>query len=144
MLLSKSFGYALRGILYVALMDKDGRKVQLDEIAGKLSVPRYFLAKIMKKMVKEKILNSARGPYGGFFLNNKTQEIRLIQLVEITDGLSLFDSCVLRLGSCNAINPCPLHNHMSNLRSEVLERFSNTTIGDLVRSGNDDFLRSIA
>ena len=69
MFLSKSFGYALRGVLYVALIDKEKRKVRLDEIAEKLSVPRHFLAKIMKTMVKESVLQSTKGPYGGFCLD---------------------------------------------------------------------------
>ena len=43
MFLSKFFGYALRGILYVALMQDEKRKVQIDEIANKLSVPRHSL-----------------------------------------------------------------------------------------------------
>lgn len=84
MIFSKSFGYALRGILYVALEEKQKKKVQLDEIAGKLGVPRYFLGKVMKRLVKEGILDSLKGPYGGFYLNENTLQTRLIQLVEIT------------------------------------------------------------
>ena len=115
MFLSKSFGYALRGVLYIALVDKEGRKVQLDEIAEKLSVPRHFLAKIMKMMVKEGILSSTKGPYGGFYLNEVTLKTKLIQLVKITDGVEQFNICVLSLRKCNSKNPCPLHFQMLKL-----------------------------
>jgi Rrf2 family transcriptional regulator, iron-sulfur cluster assembly transcription factor len=43
MIFSKSFGYALRSVLYVALVKDEKEKTQLDEIAGALNVPRYFL-----------------------------------------------------------------------------------------------------
>ena len=84
MVFSKSFGYALRGILYVAMVNEDKTRVQLEEIAGKLAVPRYFLGKVMKKIVKGGVLNSLKGPYGGFYVNNKTMNIPLLKLIEIT------------------------------------------------------------
>jgi Rrf2 family protein len=68
MFLSKSFGYALRGILYIAVMQDENRKVQIDEIATKLSVPKHFLGKIMQQVVKAGLLKSTKGPYGGFSL----------------------------------------------------------------------------
>ena len=56
MFLSKSFGYALRGILYIAVMQDEHRKVQIDEIATKLSVPKHFLGKILQQIVKADLL----------------------------------------------------------------------------------------
>lgn len=144
MFLSKSFGYALRGVLYVALADKDTRKVQLSEIAEKLSVPRHFLAKIMKTMVKEEILASTKGPYGGFSVNAKTLDTKLIGLVKITDGMEQFNTCVLSLRKCNSKNPCPLHLQMMRLRDEMLAEFSKRTIGDLLNKENPDFIKSIS
>lgn len=144
MFLSKSFGYALRGVLYVALVDKEGRKVQLDEIAEKLSVPRHFLAKIMKTMVKEEILSSTKGPYGGFFKNEQTLKTRIIHLVKITDGVEQFNTCVLSLRKCNSKNPCPLHFQMLRLRDDMLAEFSAKSIGDLLDEKNPDFIKSIS
>jgi len=42
MLFSKSFGYALRGILYMALVRDKKSKVQTNEIALQLPVPEAF------------------------------------------------------------------------------------------------------
>ena len=144
MFLSKSFGYALRGILYVALKDSEGRKVKLDEIAEKLSVPRHFLAKIMKLMVQEGILSSIKGPYGGFLLNENTLTAKLIHLVKITDGVEQFNTCVLSLRKCNSKNPCPLHYQRLKLRDGMLAEFSKTTIGDLLNQETPDFIKSIS
>jgi Rrf2 family protein len=144
MFLSKSFGYALRGVLYVALKNKEERNVQLQEIAEKLKVPRHFLAKIMKRMVQEKILSSAKGPNGGFFMSEKTLQTKLIQLVKITDGTDQFNSCVLSLKKCNSKNPCPLHFQMLNLRNKMLEEFSAKSINDLLDKNNPDFIKSIS
>ena len=144
MILSKSFGYALRGILYVGKLQDENRKIQIDEIAGNLSIPKHFLGKIMQQVVKEGLLKSTKGPYGGFTLTNDTLKTPLIKLVEITEGMEQFKMCSLKLKYCNSASPCPLHNEMEQLRSKFLSVFSETTLGDLLKDNKTDFIKSIA
>lgn len=144
MFLSKSFGYALRGILYIALENNRQRKVQVGEIAGKLSVPRHFLAKVLKQVVKNGILESTKGPYGGFSVSVRTMDTSLIHLFEVTDGKLEFNECVLGGRKCNSKNPCPLHDQMVLLRNSMLNNFSNTCIGDLLEGRGAEFINSIS
>jgi len=144
MFLSKSFGYALRGVLYVATMQGENRRIQVDEIASTLSVPKHFLGKIMQQVVKGGLLKSTKGPYGGFSITDKTLDSSLIKLIEITDGLDQFSFCVLKLKYCNASNPCPLHNEMDEIRTNLLNVFSKTTIGELVKDNKNNLIKSLA
>lgn len=144
MFLSKSFGYALRGVLYVAVMEPKRKKVKIEQIAKKLAVPRHFLAKIMKKMVQEDILTSTKGPYGGFSLSDSTMQTNLLHLVKITDGMEQFKTCGLGLRKCNSKKPCPLHFQMLQIRDGILSEFSQTTISDLLNKQNPDFVKSIS
>ncbi len=144
MFLSKSFGYALRGILYVSLVQDEKRKVQIDEIADKLSVPKHFLGKIMQQVVKAGLLQSTKGPYGGFFITPDTLSSPLMKLVEVTDGMDLFKLCVLKLKFCDSINPCPLHQDMEEMRDKLMKVFTNTTIGDLLKDNKKVNIRSLA
>ena len=144
MIFSKSFGYALRGILYVAIMTDEKQKIQLDEIAEKLTVPRYFLGKIMNKLVKDGVLVSEKGHKGGFSINDKTLHTSLLKLVKITGDSEMFDSCVLRLRKCNAVNPCPLHHEIETLRNQWHQLLAQTTVNDLLKKDQPDFIKSIA
>ncbi|MBD0353258.1 MAG: Rrf2 family transcriptional regulator [Flavisolibacter sp.] len=144
MLFSKSFGYALRGILYVAAMQDEQRNVQVEEIAARLGVPRHFMGKILKKLVKQNMLLSAKGPYGGFSLHPHALSSPLLSIVEITDGLSTFHQCILRLKNCNPQEPCPLHNQMEKIKAALLGVFETTTIQDLLYADKKDFIKSIA
>lgn len=144
MFLSKSFGYALRGILYVARMEAEKGKIQVDEIANTLSVPKHFLGKIMQQVVKAGLLKSTKGPYGGFSITPATLHSPLIKLIEITDGMEEFSFCVLKLKYCDGLNPCPLHNEMDEIRKSFLDMFSKTTIGDLVKDSNNNLIKSLA
>jgi Rrf2 family protein len=144
MFLSKSFGYALRGILYIAVMQDENRKVQIDEIATKLSVPKHFLGKIMQQIVKAGLLKSTKGPYGGFSLAAETLNTPVAKLVEITDGMEQFSMCVLSFKYCNGLNPCPLHFEMENVKKNYLNVFSKNTFGDLLKDGKSELLKSLA
>ena len=144
MILSKSFGYALQGVLYVASASNNNGKIQLDKIAETLTVPRYFLGKVMKRLAKEGVLNSVKGHHGGFSINEKTLHTSLLKLAELTGEMEQFDSCVLKSRICNTENPCPLHHKFEPLKKKWQTLLASTTIGDLLRKEQPDFIRSIA
>ena len=143
MFFSKSFGYALRGILYIALTSSERPRIQVEEIARKLVVPKYFLSKIIKSLVQRDILNSTKGPYGGISLNDKTLSTPLYELLIITSGNRQLDNCVLRLSKCNSRHPCPLHNKMEVCKKELRQVLTNTRISDLLCADQPDYIKSI-
>ena len=144
MVFSKSFGYALRGILFVAMKQGESRKIQIEEMAAELGVPRHYLGKIMKLLVKEDILDSTKGPYGGFSLHARTLQTTLLQLLKATDGLQQFSTCALSLRKCNSRNPCPLHKDIEENRNHLLGVLSRTCIGDLLGRDKKNLIRSIS
>jgi Rrf2 family iron-sulfur cluster assembly transcriptional regulator len=144
MIFSKSFGYALRGVLYIAIMQDEKRYVQVEEIASSLAVPRHFMGKILKKLAKEKVLLSIKGPSGGFTLNEHTLKMPLMDLIVIIEGSQIFKSCALRVKECNAANPCPMHFQMEGVKNRLRSILSDTTIGDLLEKDKEEFIRSIS
>lgn len=126
---SKTFGYALRAATYVALHGKDGKKVSLQELSEGLDIPHHFLGKIMQDLVRHGILDSIKGPSGGFYVNAATAGTQLIDILKITDGSLVFNQCALGIKRCNAANPCSLHNDFAACRNGMLEVFSIKTIG---------------
>ncbi len=143
MLFSKSFGYALRSVLYVSSAGEEKVRISLNEIAERLNIPRHFLGKVMKKVVKEGVLSSQKGPTGGFSANESTLDTPLLSFVKITGEPIQFDSCVLRLQKCNNKNPCPLHQQAQILREQWLHLLSSTRIRDLLKKDQPDFISSI-
>lgn len=144
MIFSKSFGYALRSVLYIAVMQDEKQYVQAEEIASSLSVPRHFIGKILKRLAKEKILLSIKGPSGGFTLNKNTLQMRLLDLIMTIDGMQLFNSCTLRVSECNAADPCPIHFQMENVKSKLKSILTDTAIGDLIGNNKPEFIKSIS
>lgn len=133
MFLSKSFGYAVRGILYISMLQDEGRKVQVEEIAEKLAVPKHFLGKILQELVKAGLLKSTKGPYGGFELTGDTLNKPLLEIFKTTDDPEQLGHCELRFTKCDSEHPCPLHSSVLKIREEFVELLSTTTVKDLVQ-----------
>ena len=125
-------------------MQDEQRKIQIDEIAAKLSVPKHFLGKIMQQIVKAGLLRSTKGPYGGFSLATETLNIPVIKLVEVTDGMEQFSMCVLNFKYCNGLDPCPFHHEMEEIKTKYLNLFTKNTFGDLLKDSKSDLLKSLA
>jgi Rrf2 family protein len=141
---SKTYGYALRAVTYVAIHGKDGAKIGLLELSKELDIPHHFLGKIMQDMVRQGIVDSLKGPTGGFFSNDSTAEIPLVDILKITDGNQVFDSCALGIRRCNAANPCPLHHEFAKCRNGMLSELSVKKVKDLaedVVAGNSFLAR---
>lgn len=97
----------------------------------------------MNKLVKEGVLISMKGPYGGFSVNDKTSEMTLFELMEITGEVEEFSTCVLRLRECSNDNPCPVHSQIDVMRKSWQLFLSKTSIGDLLKKEHPDFIKSI-
>jgi len=143
MIFSKSFGYTIRGILFISFMQKQKQFVQVEEIASALSVPRHFMGKILKKLAKEKILSSSKGPAGGFTVNENTLQVKLLDIVKLTDGSLSLGNCVLRLQQCSAAKPCPMHHKIEDLRKGLGAVLSETSIADLLNTNQSHILESL-
>jgi Rrf2 family transcriptional regulator, iron-sulfur cluster assembly transcription factor len=143
MLFSKSFGYALRSILYIAMKEKEQKRVQVDEISEQLFIPKHFTSKILKKLVKNNLLVSTKGPYGGFGLHKKTLGSNLLTILNVIEGLDMFHTCTLRFNTCNTNNPCPLHFKLEIQRNQLKEVLELTIISELLQPGKKDFIKSI-
>ncbi|HLP94098.1 MAG TPA: Rrf2 family transcriptional regulator [Saprospiraceae bacterium] len=128
---SKTFGYALRATAYVAIHGKNGKKVGLQEISQSLDIPHHFLGKIMQDMVRHGLLDSIKGPSGGFFANERTMDTPLVEILKITDGSLVFDQCALNIKRCNAANPCPLHHEFAQCRNGMLHSLAEKNIGQM-------------
>jgi len=85
MKISRSTGYALVAVGYIAQNCKDGA-VLAARISKEYGIPLEYLLKILQQLVRANVLRSKRGPRGGFFLARPAEEITLLQVIEAVDG----------------------------------------------------------
>ncbi|MHB0946402.1 MAG: RrF2 family transcriptional regulator [Sedimentisphaerales bacterium] len=85
MKISRSTGYALVAVGYVAQHYKDGA-VLASRVSKQYGIPLEYLLKILQQLVRANVLRSKRGPRGGFFLARPAEGITLLEIIEAVDG----------------------------------------------------------
>lgn len=85
MKISRSTGYALVAVGYIAQNYKDGA-VLAARISKEYNIPLEYLLKILQQLVRANVLRSKRGPRGGFFLARGADAITLLEIIEAVDG----------------------------------------------------------
>jgi Rrf2 family transcriptional regulator, iron-sulfur cluster assembly transcription factor len=131
-MLSNTSKYAIRAVIYLSLHAGENKKIGIKKISKDLNIPTPFLGKILQILAKHKILSSTKGPHGGFGLGKKTDEIKLIDVVDIIDGQDIFKKCLIRLEDCSETEPCSMHLKYSEIRSNLLRLFQNQSISELI------------
>ncbi len=54
-----------------------------------------------------------------------------MRIVEITDGLDVFDRCGIGLKACSEKKPCPIHFEYKNVKEKTKELLSSKTLTQL-------------
>ena len=132
-MLSNTCKYAIRAVLYLAVNQKESTKIGIKKISEDLEMPSPFLGKILQVLSKNKMLDSTKGPHGGFSLGKNANDISLLDIVEIIDGLDFFHECVIGVRICED-DPekkklCPFHTELDPLRDKLYDQFKSLTIG---------------
>jgi len=131
MFLSKSCEYAIRAAVYVAYTSKKGTKAGIIEISEAIGSPMHFTGKILQLLSRQGILGSAKGPHGGFYVENG-HTVYLIDIIRAVDGGEMFTSCALGLKNCSDSQPCPMHQQVKPIKNQLLLEFSKKSINEMV------------
>ena len=127
-MISKTCEYAIRATIYIASESSAGKRCGIRDIARKIESPEPFTAKILQRLVIEKI---------------QLKQIKLDQLIKAIDGNDLFDRCSLGLHDCSDKQPCPFHHKYKPLRENIKKTLKSTSIHELISTYNsgDSFLK---
>ncbi|MHC4637963.1 MAG: RrF2 family transcriptional regulator [Planctomycetota bacterium] len=85
MRISRSTGYAILAVGYLAVHQKEGIILSQD-ISKKYNIPLEYLLKILQQLVRANVLRSKRGPRGGFSLARQPKKINLLEIIEAVEG----------------------------------------------------------
>ena len=129
-MVSKTCEYAIRAMLFIAQKSKSNTKVGVKHIAKAIDSPESFIAKILQELSRKGLLLSAKGPTGGFFLDNSLLKQSLADIVSAVDGDRLFTGCGLGLKSCSEKKPCPIHDEFVAIRKKIKTVMQSAILGD--------------
>jgi Rrf2 family protein len=85
MKLSQASRYAIHALVFMGAR-KDNQPVASHIVARAQGIPERFLLKILKLLVAARVLQSIKGPNGGYRLARPAREVSLLEVIEAVDG----------------------------------------------------------
>jgi Rrf2 family protein len=130
-MLSNTCKTAIKAVIYLASKEETGEKTGVKEIAQYINASEHTVSKILQNLVRQKIINSIKGPTGGFYITKEQQSNPIITIVDTIDGKDLFNECGLGLSKCSPTHPCPIHDDYKKGREIIQKLFNTKTISVL-------------
>ena len=129
---SKACVYGIRASIFIATQSLKDRRVGLIAIAENIQTPEAFTAKILQQLVRNGIVDSIKGPTGGFHIDKKRIDvIKLSTVVDCIDGNDIYKGCGLGLKTCNSSKPCPVHDKFAAIRNNLKYMLESTSLYEL-------------
>ncbi len=136
-MLSLTCKTAIKAVIYLASKFESGEKSGIREIAEFIDASEHTVGKMLQTLVRETVINSSKGPTGGFYMTAKQQGQPVINIVVAIDGKEVFQQCGLGLSKCSATHPCPLHDDYKSVRDSFEKLCQEKRIGDLCDPVNE-------
>jgi len=129
---SKACEYAIKASIYIAHQSLSNRKVSLKDVAKAIESPGAYTSKILQQLSRCNIINSDKGPTGGFSMDKqKLDKVKLSTIVYAIDGDAIYNGCGLGLKKCNEKIPCPVHDQFKTIRDGLKNMLESTTVKSL-------------
>lgn len=129
---SISIDYAIHGLVYLTNAGV-GKAVLTSDIARAINVPEAYFRKVFQQLSRSGILNSHRGPRGGFSLARDPEKITFKDVVETIDGSLPLYNCLRFQRGCRISNNCPVNKVFEKARQKMAEILEATSIKDVLQ-----------
>ncbi len=126
--------YAVTAMLDLALHNAD-EPINLGDISLRQDISLTYLEQLFSKLRKNGLVESARGPGGGYRLAKDADDITIAQVIYAVDE----SIDVTRCGgqqNCQGDLRCLTHDLWMELNLHVSEFLNGITLGDLVQRNN--------
>lgn len=136
-MLSLTCKTAIKAVIYLASKFEAGEKAGIKEVADFIEASEHTVGKFLQSLVKENVINSVKGPNGGFYLTAKQKAQPIINIVDAIDGREVFNQCGLGLSKCSSTHPCPIHNDYKLVRDLFEKMCKEKKVSDLCEPVNN-------
>jgi Rrf2 family protein len=99
-------------------------------IASALRASEAHLSKVMQRLARAGLVNSSRGPKGGFVLSRESRKIALLDVYQAIEGRLAPSPCLLGHPVC-AGRKCIMGSLVRSVNRQISDHLSRTTLSEL-------------
>jgi Rrf2 family protein len=119
---------ALHSLTLIAM--KQPERITVKVLADELNASQAHLAKVFQTLSKAGLVNSVRGPSGGFELNKPAEEISFLEIYEIIEGKIVLGGCPSGKTRCIFQN-CIFNNELNRISHDIYKTLEKTKLLEL-------------
>jgi len=105
--------------------------VTREDIAARQNLPATYLAQLFAALTKARLVDSVRGPGGGYVLGRAACEISVGEIIRAVEGPVLPVQCVAET-NCKRAGRCTLRQLYRGLGTVIEEYLDDVSLGSLV------------
>ena len=133
---SQTVEYALRAIICLA---HEAPTVQNSKrLAEMTDVPQSYLAKVMLSLNRAGLVDSQRGPHGGFSLTKDPKQLSVLEVVNAVEPIRRIHECPMHIEG-HETNLCPLHRTLDDVMAMAEKVSRETTVAEVLAKSSGSF-----
>ncbi len=132
MQIPRKIEYALRAMIHLA--DNPEGVARGSEIARAEHIPKYYLEKVIRDLMRGGLVRARRGPGGGYQLARPPESISFRDVIEAVEGPIALNLCVEGAPQCSLQPTCRMFRVWEEGQRMLLDIFSHTTISEIALS----------
>jgi Rrf2 family protein len=131
--------YSLKALAHLAALDTQAMTQAID-IAEANGIPKKFLNAILGELRNAGIVQSQKGPGGGYRLARVPSEIRIGHVIRTIDGPLAPIPCASRTAyqpcrDCSDVRACGVRLMMTKVRDAISDVLDRVTLADMIATG---------
>jgi Rrf2 family iron-sulfur cluster assembly transcriptional regulator len=127
-------------VMAMADLAKNNAKkpISLTEISLRQGISVAYLEQLFLKLRKNNLVQSARGPSGGYVLSKPPEEIKLLSIINAVDEKIKTVKCIKesKRGCNGKLIKCITHNLWDDLETHINNFFEKNTLKDILYKEN--------
>ena len=127
--------FAVTALLDLAMQRSKG-PVKLAEISKRQQISLSYLEQLFTKLRQRKLVDSVRGPGGGYLLGREAGVISVGDIISAVDESVDATRCQGADTGCQSGMRCLTHNLWSDLSARIEEFLNNITLAELVEKSD--------
>jgi Rrf2 family protein len=132
MQIPRKIEYALRAMIHLA--DVPEGVANGNQIAEHEHIPKYFLEKVIRDLMRSGLVKSRRGPGGGYQLSRPPETISFKDIIEAVEGPINLNVCLEDTNTCSLQPRCRMFRVWEHGQRVLLEVFSQSNLQQIASS----------
>ena len=124
--------YALRAVLALAKLQKNGEPVSINMLSERENISSVFLEQIFFKLRKAGLVSSTRGPGGGFRFAKNLDKLTVKQILDAAGEDLELTFCDKHVEDCERLGECMSHKVWQDVTNLVNKYFSEITLASIL------------